>query len=1725
MLKKNGNWYKLAVILVNYNGSSIIESCLESLLMQKYPYMEIVVVDNASLDSSMELVEQKYPQVHTIYSKENIGWGAGCNLGAEIAIENGAQYILLLNTDTEIEENMIGLLVDAVDDTCVAIPRMYTDKQDKNGTLWYSGGEINYNTAEVSQCIYSYNEDDAERNKVRKVDFATGCCMLIPAAVWRHVGGFDEGYFMYYEDVDFCVRLREEHFDIVYVPEAALWHKVGGSSGGEVSYVSQYYTVRNRLFFAERFSRYMESSTMDVLREILRVRTFFSSGYDRKYQRVVRAAIEDYFLGVRGRERNIIHAGYTITQGFYNLEKLGDSCWQWNGDELAEIEIVNSYDVEKTICFSCFLHSEINQQVEIYIDGVLYDVMELPEQLVVWENIKPKEKIHIQLKAKEFYAQNEHVRLLAFRMQETRVEYMDCGAYLLGAGVYIREQEGDRVYHWVSKKKVGIKIYNPLYACAMRIKLFIQRIGGCEMPFEVRDGDKVVYESHIAGIHEFTLPYSGDADKELSIITNVEPQQLSEMDIRKAIYRMSVLDVEYIPVYEPHKGSDLKAVIDEYDNISFDIWDTLIMRKILEPEDVFALVEEQAKEEGISAEGFAETRRNAVFHVNRANPNLDEIYEVVGESMGLPSVLCEKLKNLEIKTEQSLIVPRKDMAEMVNYAKNQGKKVSLITDMYLTGAIMKQLLDFVGITQYDELFVSCDYRSLKQEGLFEIYKNVVPGQKYLHIGDNMLSDVEYAVRNDIAAAHISKGYSMLKKTLIGESLKITSLTDKRLAGELTAEIFNSPFQEVMPDRRCYIDNMAVGVRIFVAPLILSFMNWFVGKIKDGGYNKVLLASRDGYLIDKLYSLYQNNDSDLPPSIYFLASRQACTLAGVRTEQDIEWLSRVEYNGTPEELLIHRFGLERKDILPYLKSKYENLTDYVLAHEEKIIQSAENVRAGYLNYIEECGLGKGDKCAFFDFVSSGTSQYYLKSMLPLELTGLYFCHSITQDEKKNLNIEGFYINDGVEHPDTYFYKNYKFLETIMTAPFPSLAGFTENGKAVYAVEERSSEQIQYIEKMQEVIIKYCEEWITQNRKIPTKEEADRIYRMSDELYTEFTDPVLNVLQLRDDWTEKKSGFLGNTKTLMDELGFMNSSDMRTSILNWYDFKPDSVVLEWNAGYGALTGLLCERCSQVVAVTSDERKAELIRCRYQGFRNLIVLTCSLNCSPEEMENTLKEQRVPKKFDYVVLDGVYVSDRVKVLGFIGTAAKYLDKEGKLLLLASNYYGMQYMCGYPRWEPAKENELLLTKTELESYGETLGFSYSKFYYPLPDYRLTQEIYSDNYLPKGSIRDRVLFYSEKKHMMWKNEYDFCDKIIEEGNFTQYCNSYLVEYSRVDNLSQIDYVALSTDRGREHGFATMISGDKVLKKAIYPEGIPYLKASYDNIKALEQRKIPIVEHSYDKDILIMPYMNAPKAVDYLHKRALIGEREFFDALKQFTDCIFRSSEYDGTNLCVGYIDMIPLNSFAKDGEFYFFDQEFAMENCPPEYIVFRTIRYLYLSYPDIESIVPLERVKDRYGISEEWDKYLKMEDDFIYDNRRHKVNETFYQWIANTAVEGSSFDNGIWVSDGFDNVESYGNVRWSWAISKETRFVYCNEGEKAVTGKLCCEFLPPPGATSQEIVVCIAGRKEKLRVNAPTHFECEICVQPGQICELFIHVNGELSMADNGDPRYFAYQLFNPVVI
>lgn len=226
---------KISVILVNYNGFADTCEAVDSLLRQTQT-VEIIVVDNASQNDEAALLHQAYPGIRVIRAEKNLGFAGGSNLGIRAALENGADYIMLLNNDTVTSPDMVNLLVRHAAPQTVTVPAMYYS--DAPDTLWYGGGFFNRWTGNVQH---------ARLTKPTTVEFATGCCFLVDASVFRRIGLLNERYFMYCEDAEFSLRLKANRIKILYLPGAKLWHKVGRSSGGDDSGFSIYYNAYNRL--------------------------------------------------------------------------------------------------------------------------------------------------------------------------------------------------------------------------------------------------------------------------------------------------------------------------------------------------------------------------------------------------------------------------------------------------------------------------------------------------------------------------------------------------------------------------------------------------------------------------------------------------------------------------------------------------------------------------------------------------------------------------------------------------------------------------------------------------------------------------------------------------------------------------------------------------------------------------------------------------------------------------------------------------------------------------------------------------------------------------------------------------------------------------------------------------------------------------------------------------------------------------------------------------------------------------------------------------------------------------------------------------------------------------------------------------------------------------------------------------------------------------------------
>lgn len=241
---------KIAIILVNYNGRQYNTACIESLLKQQnICEIKIIVVDNASQDDSMQIIQKRYEaddRIETIYLDDNYGFSYANNVGIRRAIEWNTDYVLLLNNDTEAEEDLLSQLMACSKrhPDSMIVPKIYYS--DRRNVIWSAGGAMSPLIRKVHH-IGLDQEDKGQFDREQMVEFATGCCLLIPILVIIRAGFLDERFFLYYEDTEYSFRLRKMGISLYYCPKARLYHKVGASSKGADSPLCAYYIARNWL--------------------------------------------------------------------------------------------------------------------------------------------------------------------------------------------------------------------------------------------------------------------------------------------------------------------------------------------------------------------------------------------------------------------------------------------------------------------------------------------------------------------------------------------------------------------------------------------------------------------------------------------------------------------------------------------------------------------------------------------------------------------------------------------------------------------------------------------------------------------------------------------------------------------------------------------------------------------------------------------------------------------------------------------------------------------------------------------------------------------------------------------------------------------------------------------------------------------------------------------------------------------------------------------------------------------------------------------------------------------------------------------------------------------------------------------------------------------------------------------------------------------------------------
>ena len=218
------------VVILAWNHLDDTRECLESFLRSDYGNARFVVVDNASTDGTVAMLRADFPQVEVLESPTNIGIAGGYNVGIAHSLQQGADFVLVCNNDLLIDPAMVSQLVTALSGDAqsgMAMPKIYHYYGDRT-RLWCPGAYWRRFPPTVK--MIADVPDGPAYNRLQPIEFAPSCCLLISRRALEKAGQFDTGYFFYFDDWDYSIRLRRAGFTILFVPEAKLWHKVSVST-------------------------------------------------------------------------------------------------------------------------------------------------------------------------------------------------------------------------------------------------------------------------------------------------------------------------------------------------------------------------------------------------------------------------------------------------------------------------------------------------------------------------------------------------------------------------------------------------------------------------------------------------------------------------------------------------------------------------------------------------------------------------------------------------------------------------------------------------------------------------------------------------------------------------------------------------------------------------------------------------------------------------------------------------------------------------------------------------------------------------------------------------------------------------------------------------------------------------------------------------------------------------------------------------------------------------------------------------------------------------------------------------------------------------------------------------------------------------------------------------------------------------------------------------------
>ena len=490
-----------------------------------------------------------------------------------------------------------------------------------------------------------------------------------------------------------------------------------------------------------------------------------------------------------------------------------------------------------------------------------------------------------------------------------------------------------------------------------------------------------------------------------------------------------------------------------------------------------------------------------------------------------------------------------------------------------------------------------------------------------------------------------------------------------------------------------------------------------------------------------------------------------------------------------------------------------------------------------------------------------------------------------------------------------------------------------------------------------------------------------------------------------------------------------SEIRSHVIEWVPITKEDSVLEIGAGCGALTTILSEKSKKVTCIELSKKRSLINANRNKDKDNIEILV-----------GNFQDIEISEKYDYITLIGVfeyaksYINSERPYEKFLEIIKKYLKPNGKIIIAIENKLGLKYWAGckedhtglyfeglegYPKTDVVRT----FSKNEIHELLKESGFKNNEFYYPYPDYKLPNAIYSDDYLPKlGELDDNLRNFDADRLVLF-NENAVFDSIIRANLFQELSNSFIIISSfEKEEKEKLIFSKYSDSRDNEYKIRTSILIDKrgnkkVEKIPLNKKSINHIEKIYNNYTILKSqyensdfhletcRKldnkiefdyiegktfVEILNEEFDKNGLEAVIERIKELKEKLYK---LSNNEKFEISEEFKK-VFGSVKLDENKKCIkpANIDFIGTNLIYSNGKFHIIDYEWVFNfYIPIDYIVYRTIFY-YQDENVYKNKINLRKILEKLEISvQEEEKYYKMELQFDkYVRSKEYILEKLY---------------------------------------------------------------------------------------------------------------------------------------